>query len=164
MLLRIYTTIMKITRTSNISIAFWNIDNVHYSINRKKFCKLDDEDIKKALGQHDIICLLETHCSFSDTIELEGYSTVMNVRPKSPKATKHSGGIAILVKTNIKPGVTFLPLSNTEFMWIKLNKKFFNMQDDLFVAAVYKCPANSSYANKTEDIFELIENDVAMYS
>ena len=88
----------------------------------------------------------------------------MNIRPKSPRATKHSGGIAICIKNTIRSGVTFLPLTNTEFMWFKLDKNFFNVKDDIFVACGYICPVGSSYSNKTDDIYELLESDIATYS
>jgi exonuclease III len=155
---------MKITTASNISLGFWNIDGLHYIVNGKRLSKLDDKETLQKLIQHDIICMVETHCNQNDIIDLEDYSIVMNIRPKSPKATKHSSGIAICVRKTIKAGITFLPITNTEFMWIKLNKTFFNMPENVFIAVVYKCPENSSYASKTGDIFELLEIDIAKYS
>ena len=88
----------------------------------------------------------------------------MNIRPKSPKATKHSGGIAIVIKNTIRPGITFLPITNSEYLWFKLDKNFFNISEDIYVACVYICPYGSSYSSKTDDIFELLESDMGRFS
>lgn len=125
---------------------------------------MDNAVTEQILGKRDIICLVETHCNYSDTITLKDYSTIMNIRPKSAKATKFSGGIAICVKNLIKPGISFMPITNTEYMWFKLKKEFFNLECDLYVACVYICPIGSSYSHKTNDIFEALEADIAEYS
>ena len=148
----------------SLSLACWNIDNLHYLLNGKKYNKLDDCEIQNLLQNHDIICLVETHCSYKDIISFEGYTTVSNIRPKSKKAKKHSGGLSVLVKQYIRPGITYLPITNTEFMWFKLCKNYFNMSQDIYVAVVYKCPSNSSFENNNDDVFELLENDIATYS
>jgi exonuclease III len=149
---------------SDLSLVFWNIDGAHYRIGNQRFCKLDDPDVQKHLSNHSIICLAETHCSSSDFIDLDGFTLTSNIRPKNPKATKHSGGLAVYTKKTIKSGITFLPTTNSELMWFKLDKNFFNMSNDLYVLLVYICPANSSFAAKRDDLFEIIENDIASYS
>lgn len=156
--------IMKTKIMANISFLCWNIDGLHYRDNNKRLSKANKDDIKDIFMKHDIICLTETHCSYNDTIDLEGYSIVMNIRPKSPKANKHSGGLAICIKNSIKPGIKFLPITSSEYMWFKLDKKFFNLSDDIYAACVYICPENSSYANKTDDVMEALELDLATYS
>ena len=49
-------------------------------------------------------------------------------------------------------------------MWLKLDKKFFRMTQDLYLAVVYVCPQYSSYSQKSDDIFEHIERDIAHFS
>jgi hypothetical protein len=155
---------MKSKIVENISFLSWNIDGLHYLENNKRLNKVNNDDIQNILTKHDIICLVETHCNYNDVINLDGYSVTMNIRPKSQKATKHSGGLAICIKDAIKPGVKFLPITNSEYMWFKLDKNYFNISMDMYVACVYICPANSSFANKTDDIFELLEGEIAQYS
>ena len=100
---------------------------------------------QSAIICHDILCLVETHCSYSDTIDLEHYSVVNNIRPKTAKAVKHSGGLTVLVKKSLRPGISFLPMHNTEFMWLKLDKSFFKYDSGTYLAVVYISPENSSY-------------------
>jgi exonuclease III len=149
---------------TNVSLVFWNIDNVHYRLDNQRYCKLTEPEVISHLTKHDIICLTETHSGPSDKIELDGYSLVSNIRPKNPKATKYFGGLAVYIKHNIKQGITFMPITNSEYMWFKLDKHFFNLQADLYISLIYVCPASSTFANKRDDIFELIENDIANFS
>ena len=146
-----------------ISVVFWNIDDARYRLNNQRHCKLDNQQVIDYLTNHSIICLAETHCNSRDSIDLDGYNLMSNIRPKNPKATKFSGGLAVYVKTNIKKGVTFMPITSSEFMWVKLDKTFFNLQTDLYILLVYICPKNSSFSKKSEEIFGLIENEIALY-
>ena len=109
--------------SDNLSVLFWNIDGAHYIEGRSRFSKLDDEETQTVLGKHDIVCLAETHCSCSDLLHLPGYTCHMNIRPKSPSARKHSGGISVLIKDQIRPGITYMPITNSEFVWLRLDKK-----------------------------------------
>ena len=113
-------------RLGYLSIAFWNIDGVVYVLNNKRFSKLDVPEVIDNITKHEIICLAETHCGYDANISLEGYSTVNNVRPKSPKAKKFSGGLAFLVKDNIKNGISFIPASDSEMMWLRLYVNLFS--------------------------------------
>ena len=148
----------------DLAIGFWNIDGLHYRVNGKRYCKTDDEDVISSLKNVDLICLAETHCSKVDDLVLENFLYYQNIRQKSKGAKKHSGGLAFLIKKSIKPGICLLPVSNSEFMWMKLSKQYFNFVRDLYISVVYVCPKNSSFAKKSDDIFELLENDICKFS
>ena len=145
--------------SDNLSVFFFWI----YKEGRSRFSKLDDEETQTVLSKHDIVGLAETHCSYSDLLHLPGYTCHMNIRPKSPSARKHSGGISVLIKDQIRPGITYMPITNSEFMWMRLDKKNFNMDNHLYIAVVYICPQYSSFSYKS-GIFELIEHDISKYS
>ena len=49
-------------------------------------------------------------------------------------------------------------------MWFKLCKQFFGLHNDIYVCNVYISPANSGYSLRRDDIFSLIEKDIAHYS
>ena len=49
-------------------------------------------------------------------------------------------------------------------MWIKLDKQFFKLENDIYLANAYICPRNSSYSSKTDDTIELLECDKASFS
>ena len=110
----------------NISIKFWNIDGLYQNECGERICKLDIPDVYEPMLKHHIVCLAETHCSYSDFPTLPGFSKPhQNIRNKSRNAKKHFGGLAVFVKDYIRKGVKFLPITNSEYMWLKLDKHFF---------------------------------------
>ena len=147
----------------NLSVCFWNVDGIHYRVDNSRLNKLDDPSVSELLRKHDVICLVETHCSPQDHLTLSGYTATASIRPKSNNATKYTGGLSVLVKNEIRHGISFLNTSSSEYMWLKISKKVFNLDDDIYVAVVYICPQNSSFYGKNADVFDLIETDIAMY-
>ena len=130
----------------NLSLMFWNIDGLHCREGRSRLNKFDDPDIQSTLSKQHIICLVETHCSYSDSMDLPEFTCHMNIRPKSSSARKCSGGIAVLRCDSIRRGISYMPITNSEYIWLKLDKKFFKMPHDLYLAVVYVCPQYSSYS------------------
>ena len=155
---------MKISHKSDVSVLFWNIDGLYSRVGNLRVSKFSNDDVYNSLLKHDIICLAETHCGPKDDIDLEGYQVFPNFRPRSKNAKKHSGGLAIYVKNNLRQGIKILPTTNSEYMWIKLDKQFFKLENDIYLANAYVCPQNSSYSSKTDDIMELLERDIAHFS
>ena len=149
---------------SSITFGVWNIDGLYKRINRRRVNKLLEGDIFDSIKHIDILMLIETHCTYQNAFHVPGYSIHNQIRPKSQGVKKHHDGISILIKNDIRPGITYLPSNNSELLWFKLNRSFFKLPYDLFVLAVYVCPENSSYAGKSGDIFQLLESDIAKYS
>ena len=83
---------------------------------------------------------------------------------KKKNAKKFYGGIAVCIKKEIRNGVKVMPRSSAEITWIRLNRSFFNLKQDIFLAFTYVSPQGSSYACKNEDIIELLEADITKYS
>ena len=148
----------------NITLAYWNIDGIHQRTLNNRVSKLSDTQVQADLSQFDIICLAETHCNPNDNLLLDGYRIVPNIRPKSPGATRNFGGLAVCYREELRSGIKFLPITSTEVMWFKLNKSFFNLDNDIFVCLAYMSPHNSSFSNKRDNIIELLEEDIAKYS
>ena len=149
---------------NNVSLACWNIDGLFVNMNGHRFCKLDDDVFQSSISKLDIVCLIETHCGPQETLTLSGFNIFHKHRPKSPNATKHSGGIAVCIKNEIKKGVKILPTTCTEILWLKLCKSFFKLEKDLFVGITYVSPHNSSFSSKRENIFDVLESNIANYS
>ena len=65
-----------------------------------------------------------------------------------------------MVKKSIRKGIQFLTSENTELMWLKLKKDFFNLNCDIFLALVYINPENSNFEGKEEvgNLFEILES------
>ena len=108
--------------------------------------------------------MTETHCNNDDIPTLDGFKVMLQNRPKNPKAWRASGGIAVLVKNDIHNGVKLMESVCSEILWVKIDKTFFTLEDDLYIAIVYVSPHNSSYTAKREDIFTLLEQSFAKYS
>lgn len=142
---------------NSIALGCWNIDGLFSRANGQRLCKFDSDVFTDITCKLDIICLIETHCSPQETLSLNGYQIYQKHRPKSPNSTKHFGGIAACVKDEINKGVNILTTSCTEILWIKLSRSFFNLE-------TYICPANSSFSSKNDNIFEILESNVAEFS
>ena len=147
-----------------ITIGGWNIDGLFKRENNKRINKLDNDEINKIIRGTDIVMLIETHCSHRDTFHFDGYTVHNQIRPKSPGAKKHFGGLSVLINNDIRSGVTYIPSNNSEFLWLKLCRTFFNLSHDVYLLVVYVCPENSPFSGRAGDIFQLIEADIAKYS
>ena len=144
-----------------LHIACWNING--YQI--KGYNKYSDPVFINNICNKDIVCLLETHCPLQESISLPNFTNVHLVRPRNKKTNKISGGLSVLVKSDIKEGIKFLEHSNDNYIWLKLSKQFFGISDDIYLCYLYNPPAYSSYTKSLqEDLFELIENDLANYT
>ena len=74
---------------------------------------------------------------------------------------RHSGGLAVVVKKNLKPGVKVI--KNTAYgIWVKIDKHFFRTKKDIYVCGVYIPPQDSPY--KITAPYELIEKDITELS
>ena len=89
----------------SVAVVFWNVDGLYSRTVNSRIIKFANADVHSTLVKHDIICLAETHCGPNDDVHLQGYQAFSNVRPKSSKAKKHSGGLVIYVKDSLRPGV-----------------------------------------------------------
>ena len=145
----------------SLHLASWNING--YKI--KGFNKYEDQTFLSQLNDKDIICLIETHCPFPESINIPNFKTVNIIRPKNKRSNKISGGMSILVKTEIRPGVKYMDQCNSDFIWLKLCKNFFGLIDDIYLCFMYNPPAYSSYTKSLQyDIFDMLEKDILNYS
>ena len=81
----------------DLCIGYLNIDGLFYRNGNQWTCKLNEPDIAIKLQNFDLICLVGTHCGYQGSFSFPGYHIVQNIRPKSGKATKHIGVLAILI-------------------------------------------------------------------
>ena len=105
-----------------------------------------------------------THVGPEDTVSLANYHTYQFNRPKVSKAQKYSGGIAILVKNDIKNAVSLVS-SGLFSIWLKLDKNFFHFDNDIFVCVTYLPPDNSTYSNHCDiNCMDLLEEQIQLHS
>ena len=146
-------------KCTSVNIACWNIN----CLKSKLFDKSNDSVFLKEISSFDIVCLSEIKCKM-EHINFEGYRTHVVQRKTVDKGPVY-GGIAILVKRNIKPGIIFLPSTSSEYQWIKLDKDFFGLTKNIYVCFVYYSPRNSTYSNSSDaDIIASVGSDLSRYS
>lgn len=89
--------------------------------------------------------MVGTLAETSTDISLNGYYVFRKDRPKHKKAWKPSGGIAVLVRDSIRNKCKFNPVSDSDVIWVKVQKDVTNLSCDLFLAFVFLPPCNSTY-------------------
>ena len=144
---------------SFIKIGCWNVQGLF----SKDVDKTKEDMFIRELENFDVIGLVETHVveGQSRISSINGYETKYFNRAKHRKATQGSGGIAILLKPELKKGLKFFPSKNNDYVWAKLDKNFFHTQNDIYLCVAYVPPSNSTYTMRLEEnILDRIETDV----
>ena len=153
---------MAFIKKSNITIGCWNVEGLRTRYGSSTLSKLEFNDFKEYLTE-DILCLLETHAKQDDRIELKGYNSVSINRAKNSKYGRFSGGIAIMIREELKHRVEIIKSNETEHVWVRLIKANIETQGDIFVCFAYLSPINSVY-NSQEDVISKIMADVTRYN
>ena len=144
---------------NTLTICAWNLNGLFSKCSTKQ----GDPAFRKCITEADIVGLVETHGDDSSLISLPGYSVHQVNRPQHYKATKSTGGLAILIRLELRKGISIVP--NPSIQWIRLNKQFFKQDKDLYIAFVHIPPCNSTYTQKAdEDPFDALQKDVDCFS
>ena len=125
--------------------------------------KLEDPNFLETIQDYDISILTETWKNDPSKINIEGFWDYSQVRPKHKNAIRHSGGITILARYNIRPGLKLI--ENSEgFLWFCLKKSYFKLKNDVYLCGAYIPPANTT-ANITSktDYFGNLEKSILKY-
>ena len=125
--------------------------------------KLEDTSFIKLVQQFDILVLPETWKRDTSKLDLEGFRDFSQVRQKHFNAIRYSGGIAVLVKNTMRPGVR-LAEDSERFIWLRLEKSFFNLQSDVSLCRAYILPSNTTQnIHSKTDYFWDLENTTLKY-
>ena len=124
-----------------INIGVWNIQNIFRSINKDKFCKLDDPQGQKIIKQFEILCLQEIQCgpSEAERLSLTGYQLIPFHRKKSSN-NRYFGGSLLIIKNEIRNSIKIIESHNADIIWVKLLKKHFGFERDVFICFAYVTP------------------------
>ena len=146
---------------SSIKMGFWNVGGLM----SKSYNKLNDAIFLKQIEKFDIIFLAETHVGHDQCIHKIGnYYCHFVCRSASKHNNRTFGGLAMLCRIEFKPHIKILKNTKSDFQWIKLEKEFFNFDQDLFICMVYDPPENSSYSKGIDhNILDCIEKDITHY-
>lgn len=127
--------------------------------------KLNDEDFVNYISKFEITFLCETWSSDLSNFDIEGhkcYNFARNFQNK--KAKRGSGGIAVYVKQSITKGISIFKSYHDAIVWLKLDKLFFNLDEDIFLASVYIWPEQSPMYNILNvNLFDILQNDINFF-
>ena len=130
---------MQSVRTQ-LTVGQWNINGLQ----TKTQDKLRDAQVHSWIQSMDIAVLTETHLAKEDNIHIQGYRTFQANRQRNKKASRCSGGVALLVRRAIAGGVQRLPCSSVDMIWVLLDATFFGLPRDLAIGAIYEGPQQSA--------------------
>ena len=117
---------------SKLKIISWNIQSSN-DIEGNKFKR---QDFMKIINQGDILCLQEVR----QVNKISGFRSKHNLRDGS-----NSGGVSINYKNFLHKGIEEIKKYKMDDLLIcKLRKKFFKLENDIFIINAYVTPQNSS--------------------
>ena len=115
-----------------LKIISWNIQ----SSNDTEGSKFKREDFLKIIDQGDIICLQEVR----QANKIPGFRSKHNLRDGS-----NSGGVSFIYKNHFHKGMEEIKNHKIDDLIIcKLKRKFFKLEQDIFIINAYVTPQNSS--------------------
>ena len=132
--------------------------------------KLCDVDFISILHNHSVIFLCETWHNKSSIIDVNGFTTYHCPRPKyNRRAKRNSGGLVVYCKSAMADGISTVKRNENGIMWIKFDKVFFNLENDIYVCHCYIPPENSRLYLTVDnlrnlDFFDCISEDVRYFS
>ena len=121
--------------------------------------KLSDDILGNFLSSFDIILLSETWATDDDVFELEGFTFHNYARQmKHCDARRISGGLGIFIRNAIAKGVQLLKHTRDIIAWLRLDKGYFGLDTDLYIANLYIVPIGSTHL--TDDPFAIVNDDL----
>ena len=137
---------------SNVRICCWNINGLSQY-------KLSDDISGNFLNSFDIILLSETWATNDDVFEMEGFTFHNYARQmKHCDARRNSGGLGIFTWNDIAEGVQLLKHTKDIIAWLRLDKGYFGLDTDLYIANLYIVPIGSTHL--TDDPFAIVNDDL----
>ena len=121
--------------------------------------KLVDDVLGLHFKSFDIILLQETWSTEGDEFSLGGYDYHNFPRKNRHKLSiRNSGGLCIFVSHKLTEGIHMVKHHEDILVWLKLDKNFFGLTNDLFIANVYVVPENSVHL--CHNAFDILRDDI----
>ena len=126
---------------AEIKVLSWNVQGLTN-------IKINDEDFLNYIRKFDIILFFESWANNSACYDIDGFKCYpFNRKIQNKKSKRSSGGIAIYIKQSITKGISIVKNYQDAIVWLKLDKLYFNLTEDIFLASVYIWPENSPMYN-----------------
>ena len=80
------------------------------------------------------------------------------------RANRCSGGICIYIKDNICDGISIVRNHHDTIVWLKLDRSFFKIENDIYLACCYIWCENSPAYNCVDvDLFSVLQTDIVYF-
>ena len=151
-------TLNSTTRGAELGVLSWNINGLTSS-------KLEDPDFLNYICKYGIIFMYESWTHNKSDINFNGYESFNFYRRfQNRRANLCSGGIVLYLKDSISDGVKVVKNHANSIIWLKLDKNYFKIESDVYIAGVYIWCENSPAYNIVDvDFFSLLQNDINDY-
>ena len=135
----------------------WNVHGLTKS-------KLQDPSFLQIFDPYHILILIETWTKPNDNTALRGFKEFPAHRLNTkPSARRAYGGVIVYIKFELLEGVSLLKCDSDK-IWLKFDKLFFGLNNDVLLCACYVIPSNSSaQANIDIDMFEYLADDICHF-
>ena len=144
--------------TRPLRIGFWNINGYSSSILGNK---LGTDDFMDVINKHDIFAIVETLATHDAKLSIRNFEHFIKCRDKSGK--RAFGGLSVYISRKLSEGVSYVPTENKNAIWCKLDRTYFNLQNDIYIGTVYLSPSNFERSNSVDLIGEL-EVEMLLFS
>lgn len=134
-----------------LNFACWNLTS--FSV----------EKVSILCQKFDIFGVVETWTHSESAIDLPDFDCfhLPGIKKKHVRKGRRSGGVIIYFRRHIAPGISLVCKRNYG-LWIKLDKAFFNLEYDIYLAVIYIKPKYSHQDN--EEIFCKLSQDIVELS
>ncbi len=122
-------------------------------------------DVKFLICKFDIFfCLQETWLTDSHSLTIDGYNIHRNDRKNNRNKKRGSGGVVTLYKVHLAKGISKIKSKSQDLMWLKLDKVYFQQENDIYICNCYIPPENSKFSKETSEApFEILRTELETY-
>lgn len=125
------------------------------------------DDFLNIIKEYDVICFTETWTNKNSDIELKGYSKhIHSYRQfQHHRAKRSSGRVLIYIKDSICKGVQVVKNDVDCLVWLKFDKAYFDLEDDIYLGVIYIAPKNLPIHTVYDtNIFQILEDDISFFN
>lgn len=142
-------------------MGHWNLNGV---VSRQFGNKLDLDVVKNTISKYDIFGVSETHLPPQNGKNIDTFRDFHSYRSPGKRQNDSSGGLSVYIKKDIMQGISIIHDETPDFMWIEMDKRFFNLEDNIYIGFVYISPINSNLnVNQECQSFESLEKDICKF-
>ena len=142
-----------------LKLSCWNVNGLG---KRSVFeNKLTHRDFLNNVNNVDLLILSEIWGH--ETLDIPGFEIISLSPPRkltNKRSGRFSGGVLLAVASHLTKGVSIIRNSQ-DYIWSRLDKVFFNTEEDIFLCSCYIPPCDSPYFNP--DTFSDLANDINFF-